>query len=257
MKLFDGLVFLTFFILGITSCGPKGPSTDRIATSRSITAAATPNAEDTARASRLRTISRELLEAADDRPNPDESTASELDARSNRAREMITSLNMELSIHRSTSSDELRALRDRQEMESRAEQSRLTDVTLQIQNQERVVVERQAAMTTAIAPEGGDLRNWVEGEYARALAELNRLRANYSSLLQNQSLNPNQYYSEQREQLDTLRSRQSEFSEMIQSASADLEAATREKAALQQAKRLRSSRINRLRAERDALSNSN
>jgi hypothetical protein len=215
----------------------------------------TPNAEASIRESRLSVINRELLDSTDVRPNPDAATESELDAKAKEAQNLITSLNMELSIQRATDGDELQALRDRQEQSSRAQQSLLADLRMQIQNQERRVAEKQSAMTMAIAPEGGDLRNQVEGDYAQAVGELNRIRSKYSSLLLAQSSNPDQYYSEQRIRLDSLRSRQNDFSAMIQSAKAELAEVSREKATLRQANRLRTVRMNQLRAERDSLLN--
>jgi hypothetical protein len=255
VDLLDVSVFTAFFIIGITGCGPNGSVNDRIASSRSITAVSTPNAEASIRESRLSVINRELLDSTDVRPNPDAATESELDAKAKEAQNLITSLNMELSIQRATDGDELQALRDRQEQSSRAQQSLLADLRMQIQNQERRVAEKQSAMTMAIAPEGGDLRNQVEGDYAQAVGELNRIRSKYSSLLLAQSSNPDQYYSEQRIRLDSLRSRQNDFSAMIQSAKAELAEVSREKATLRQANRLRTVRMNQLRAERDSLLN--
>lgn len=234
-------------------CGPDPDAAkraaDRIATSNSAVERAD------ARRDRLAQIDARIADLEEGmRPEDGAAADAELDRRAREDEEMIASLNVELAIQRSTDGNEMEALRSRQDEESVVLQQRLADLARRIQAQEAVVVERQRRMATAIAPEGGDLRNQVESDYAAAANELASLRSSYRELVESQSTLPDRYYSEQRAAISDLRSRQGELAELIASARADLDSIRLQKNERAAASRARARELAELRAERAAAS---
>ena len=232
-------------------CGPDPVAakraSDRIATSSSAVE------RMDARRERLAQIDARIADLEESiRPEESAAADAELDRRAREDEEMIASLNVELAIQRSTGGNEVAAVRSRQEQESVVLQQRLTDLARRIQAQEAVVDERRQRMATAIAPEGGDLRNQVESDYAVAANELAALRASYRELVDSQSALPDRYYSEQRAELANLRSRQNELAELIASARVDLDSIRLQKSQRAAEARSRARALAELQAERAA-----
>jgi hypothetical protein len=246
-----GLFVLGVLFLGTTGCGPDRKAADRVADRLEISSSietAKREKED-----RLRQIDTELAKVRDEESDARDENDGTLDARAQADESMIASLNIELAIQRSTDEDELASVRFRQTQESLVRQRELADLDRRIRDQERVLAEKKEALTLAIAPEGGDLRNQVESDYARTEAELEALRSSYVDLLATQSASPDRYYSEQTERLDALRSRQGDLAEMIQSARDELGAITREKHERTANRNARARRVRELEAERTAV----
>ena len=140
---------------------------------------------------------------------------------------MISALNVELGIRRSTGSDELAAIRSRQSQATFVLRDRLSALEREIRDQAAVVSGIRSQLDGTVAADDSAVRRDQEARYESASTDLDSLRARYSEAISAAAATPDLYYSEQSAAIDASRSDQNALASMIADAQADLESVER------------------------------
>jgi hypothetical protein len=225
----------------------RTPSPTPTPSPSAATARTDPNAE------RLEAIDEEVARIEDASRIEGDEPVNEIDARLTATQDLITSLNIEAEIERSTRSDELRLVESRQALARENAQRELQMLGEQIRAQEGVAAQARQQLAMTIAPEQSDLMRSARDASLVAEQTLWDLRARYGQLLSEAEASADRSYAEQRAALDTVRGRQAGLARTLSDAQADLARLTQERERMEAQIVERNARLRQLREERDRL----
>lgn len=240
MRVFHFRISIILFALGLfgfAACAPDEGSTAR------------PNQDQ------LTDLDRQITRLQDAIEDGDSYVTSDLNDRMKRDQEMIAALNLEATSEQATQGDDLRVLQFYQQQKSTQLRERLSGLAAEVHAQEAAFAAVQQATALVAAPEESDPNRQRQGQanLAAAAEPLEFARSQYQALLEEYQSSPEAYFADQSRQLNAIRARQSDLSELANASQKDLNAALQAKRQLASEKAERLHQLQTLREQRQRL----